>query len=179
MTKRLMTKRLMTEKKILTPSLEHYLRTIHELQKEKGYARVTDVAEKLKVAKPAVSNALKKLIANKFVDHKTYESILLTKKGEEQAINVSGKFSILMNFLIEILGINQEKAFLDACLMEHYISPTSLNRFLDLLRFFESKENNELLELFKKYQRDCESDDNCPTCSFHCDVSTNEEYRLV
>ena len=64
MTKRLMTKRLMTEKKILTPSLEHYLRTIHELQKEKGYARVTDVAEKLKVAKPAVSNALKKLIAN-------------------------------------------------------------------------------------------------------------------
>ena len=49
MTKRLMTKRLMTEKKILTPSLEHYLRTIHELQKEKGYARVTAVAEKLKV----------------------------------------------------------------------------------------------------------------------------------
>ena len=36
---------------LLSPSLEHYLRAIYELIEEKGYARVTDIAHQLGVAK--------------------------------------------------------------------------------------------------------------------------------
>ncbi|MFC1491346.1 metal-dependent transcriptional regulator [Nitrospinota bacterium] len=155
----------------LSPSLEHYLRSIYDLQEEKGYARVTDIAEKLGVAKPAVSTALKTLRSAGLVDHRVYESVLLTDEGMDRAKSVSGKYAILLLFLTEILGVRQEEAFVDACLMEHYVSGNSLDRFLDLLRFFEDRDQQEVLEAFRAFRRSCESEATCPTCSFHCDVS--------
>ena len=155
----------------LSPSLEHYLRSIYDLQEEKGYARVTDIAEKLGVAKPAVSSALKTLRAAGFVDHRVYESVLLTDEGMIRAKSVSGKFAILLEFLTSILGVEEEQAFVDACLMEHYVSGNSMNRVLDLLRFFEDKDHQDALDAFRAFRRSCESETSCPSCSFHCDVS--------
>src|SRR3972149_5843371 len=74
----------------LTPSLEHYLRAIYDLEQEKGYARVTDIAERLGVAKPAVSVALRSLRASGLVDHRAYESVRLTGAGTTRAKGVSG-----------------------------------------------------------------------------------------
>ena len=75
----------------LSPSLEHYLRAIHDLQEAKGYARVTDIASLLGVAKPAVSAAVKTLRSNGLVSHRVYESVLLTEEGEKRAKGVSAK----------------------------------------------------------------------------------------
>ncbi|MCE2451424.1 MAG: metal-dependent transcriptional regulator [Nitrospinae bacterium] len=155
----------------LSPSLEHYLRAIFDLQESKGYARVTDIASMLGVAKPAVSAAVKTLRSNGLVSHRVYESILLTEEGAKRAKSVSGKFSILMHFLIDVLGVEEEQAFVDACVMEHYVSGNSIDRFLDLLRFFEEHGNQEILEKFHQFRRSCESVDTCPTCSYHCDIS--------
>lgn len=155
----------------LSPSLEHYLRAIFDLQERKGYARVTDIASMLGVAKPAVSAAVKTLRANGLVSHRVYESILLTDEGAIRAKGVSGKFSILMHFLTEVLGVEEKQAFIDACIMEHYVSGNSMDRFLDLLRFFEETDNQEILEKFHQFRRSCESVDTCPTCSYHCDIS--------
>jgi len=156
--------------KDLSPSLEHYLRAIYDIEQEKGHARVTDIAERLGVAKPAVSVALRSLRASGLVDHRAYESVHLTEEGTLRAKGVSGKFSILQHFLTEVLGVKDEQAFMDACLMEHYVSPTTMGRLLDLLRFFEREDKQDILEAFRAYRRSCESDDTCPTCSFHCDI---------
>jgi DtxR family Mn-dependent transcriptional regulator len=158
--------------KQLSPSLEHYLRTIYDLQEEKGYARVTDIAEKVGVAKPAVSAALKTLRKGDLVEHRAYESILLTEKGAERAKGVSGKFAVLSQFLCEVLGIDEQQALADACLMEHYVSGSTMDRFLDLLRFFEEKSQQDNLEVFREFRRACESESACPACSFHCDIVT-------
>ena len=155
----------------ISPSLEHYLRAIFDLQENKGYARVTDIASMLGVAKPAVSTAVKTLRSNGLVSHRVYESILLTEEGEKRAKSVSGKFSILMHFLMDVLGVEEEQAFVDACVMEHYVSGNSIDRLLDLLRFFEEHDNQEILEKFNQFRRSCESVDTCPTCSYHCDIS--------
>lgn len=154
----------------LTPSLEHYLRAIYDLEQEKGYARVTDIAERLGVAKPAVSVALRSLRASGLVDHRAYESVHLTRHGTTRAKGVSGKFAILAHFLTEVLGVDGEQAIVDACLMEHHVSPSTMGRLLDLLRFFESEDKQDVLQAFRAYRRSCESDDACPTCSFHCDI---------
>ena len=45
----------------LTSSMEDYLEAVFMLQKQKGYARCTDVAEHLGVKKPSVSRAVKEL----------------------------------------------------------------------------------------------------------------------
>ena len=155
----------------LSPSLEHYLRAIFDLQEHKGYARVTDIASVLGVAKPAVSAAVKTLRTSGLVSHRVYESILLTEEGEKRAKSVSGKFSILMHFLTDVLGVEESQAFVDACVMEHYVSGNSIDRFLDLLRFFEESGNQEILGKFHQFRRSCESVDTCPTCSYHCDIS--------
>ncbi len=155
----------------LSPSQEHYLRAIFDFQESKGYARVTDIAAMLGVAKPAVSAAVKTLRSNGLVSHRVYESILLTEEGAKRAKGVSGKFSILMHFLTDILGVEEKQAFVDACIMEHYVSGNSIDRFLDLLRFFEEAGNQEILDKFHQFRRSCESVDTCPTCSYHCDIS--------
>ncbi|MDP6279840.1 MAG: metal-dependent transcriptional regulator, partial [Nitrospinota bacterium] len=117
----------------LSPSLEHYLRSIYDLQEEKGYARVTDIAEKLGVAKPAVSAALKTLRTTGLVDHRVYESVLLTEKGKERAKSVSGKFSILFQFLTEVLGVEEEQAFVDAILEVRFLIQSMLSPYLSVL----------------------------------------------
>ncbi len=160
--------------KQLSPSLEHYLRAIYDLQQEKGYARVTDIAEQVGVAKPAVSAALKTLREGGLVDYRAYESILLTEKGAERAKGVSGRFAILSQFLCEVLGVDEEQALVDACLMEHFVSGSTMDRLLDLLRFFEEKSQQENLEAFREFRRACESELTCPACSFHCDIVTHD-----
>jgi Mn-dependent DtxR family transcriptional regulator len=61
----------------------------------------------------------------------------------------------------------------DACLMEHFVSGSTMDRLLDLLRFFEEKSQQDNLEAFREFRRACESDSACPTCSFHCDIVTH------
>ncbi|MEE9276675.1 MAG: metal-dependent transcriptional regulator [bacterium] len=158
----------------LSPSLEHYLRAIHDLLAEKGYARVTDIAGKIGVAKPAVSAALKTLRSNGLVDHRAYESVLLTEEGVNRAKGVSGKFAVLLQFLTEVLGVEEEHAFVDACLMEHYVSGKTMDRLVDLLRFFEDDRHRDVLTALQAFHRSCESEASCPSCSFHCDVVVQE-----
>ena len=45
----------------LTSAMEDYLEAVLMLQKQKGYARCVDVAERLGVKKPSVSRAVEKL----------------------------------------------------------------------------------------------------------------------
>jgi Mn-dependent DtxR family transcriptional regulator len=59
----------------VSPSKQHYLRAIHQLQAERGYARVTDVAERLQVGKAAVSLALRTLRKDGFIRHQHYQGV--------------------------------------------------------------------------------------------------------
>ena len=154
----------------LSPSQEHYLRAIWLIQSEKGYARVTDIGNELGVAKAAVSNAVKTLRKEGFVDHRHYEQVSLTEKGARHAQEISSRYAIIHTFLEEVLGVEQEAAVLDACLLEHYVSAPTIDRLIDLIRFFEVDQEKKVLERFREYRRECESDDSCRICNFHCDV---------
>lgn len=158
----------------LSPSQEEYLKAIHGLQEEKGYARVTDVAKSLRVAKPAVTAALRHLQPLGLVDHRPYEGVRLTEKGAQKALGLSGRFSILFHFLTEVLGVEEAQAETDAGLIEHYASSATLDRIVDLLRFFEADEQRVLVEAFREFRRGCESDDTCPECDFHCEIVIQE-----
>ena len=55
---------------MLTSSMEDYLEKIYELMKEKGYARVSDIASSLSVQPSSVTKMIQKLDDKKLV---TYE----------------------------------------------------------------------------------------------------------
>jgi DtxR family Mn-dependent transcriptional regulator len=152
--------------------MQHYLRGILEVQREKGHARVTDVAQKLGVGKGAVSLALRGLGERGLIRHPHYQLIELTPAGAREAQQVMGHFAVLRHFLEEVLGIRGEQAEIDACLMEHFVSPATVDRLVDLIRFFQQDDLlvQEILRRFQYYRRTCESAERCPACEFSCDV---------
>ena len=154
----------------LSPSQEHYLRAIWIIQEEKGYARVTDIGKELGVAKAAVSAAVKGLRKEGLVEHRHYEQVSLTPEGTRHAQEISSRFAILQTFLEDVLGVGRDDALLDACLLEHYVSGRTFDRLIDLIRFFEGEDSKEILERFRAYRRECETEESCRICSFHCDI---------
>jgi DtxR family Mn-dependent transcriptional regulator len=165
----------------ITPSMQHYLRTILEVHREKGHVRVTDVAYKLGVGKAAVSLALKGLVGRGLIRHPHYQFIELTPEGAREAQQVMGHFAVLRHFLEEVLGVRGEQAEIDACLMEHFVSGATVDRLVDLIRFFEQDDElvREALRRFQQYKRTCESAERCPSCEFSCDVAFNAPGSLA
>ena len=66
----------------LTSSMEDYLEAVFMLQKRKGYARCTDVAEHLGVKKPSVSRAVKELSKMGYLLKEADGTLSLTEQGK-------------------------------------------------------------------------------------------------
>jgi Mn-dependent DtxR family transcriptional regulator len=106
----------------LTHSTAHYLMTIYELLQSQGYARLSDVALKLKITKGSLSTSLKPLIKKGLILEDENKHLSLSAIGEELAISIENTYSVVEKFLHEILGVSHKQAKIDACKIEHLIS---------------------------------------------------------
>jgi len=120
--------------KTLSPSLEDYLEAIYILKEKKGFTRVSEIANFLKVKMPSVNSALKILVGKGLVVHETYGYVSLTDKGEKSAKKVYSRHLILKRFLKDVLGVDEKKAEQDACRIEHHISQESLEKLLKYIK---------------------------------------------
>ena len=116
----------------MTKSLEDYLEEIHVLILEKGRARVRDVAQDLHVKMPSVVKAITELKKLELVNQEPYGDIELTAKGRKLAANVLGRHKLLKAFLVK-LNVPDATADKDACLMEHILSATTLDRIREFV----------------------------------------------
>ena len=103
-----------------------------------AWARVSDVAHRLGVSPAAVTGVIKKLEQLKLVDHERYGTVALTERGNHVAECVTHRFETLREFLVEVLGVDAETASIDACMMEHAVSPQTVHRLEALLRHVRS-----------------------------------------
>jgi len=122
----------------LSPAMQDYLEVILELSKQEESVRVTDIAEKLNIAKASVTQAVNALKEFKLVVQDKYGPVRLTKRGREEAAKVRYKHWMLRSFLVNVLTVEPAIAEKDACLMEHVISPQTLYR---LVEFMEKSKN--------------------------------------
>lgn len=118
----------------LSAALEDYLEIILELNEKEGVARVTDIADKLNVAKSTVSQTINKLKTLGLIIQDSYGPIMLTKTGKEQASKVRNRHRVLRAFLIEVLGVDNQTAEKDACLIEHVVSPITMIKLSEYLK---------------------------------------------
>lgn len=100
---------------------EDYLETMLMLEKERGYVRSVDVAEKLGVTKPSVAYATKRLRENGYIEMAQNGLITITDKGLEIAKKMLDRHKTLTGFLVT-LGVDAKTAEEDACKIEHDIS---------------------------------------------------------
>lgn len=119
-------------------SMENYLQAIFNLQAENKPATVTEISRRLDVKKPSVVYALKELSRQKLVKYKKRRPVALSNQGNRLAANVFRRHEALRRFLIEILGVDPGIAEEDACKMEHFLSPVSLEKLDEFLKFMST-----------------------------------------
>ena len=106
-------------------AMEDYLERILELINTKGYARVVDIAESLKISQASVTNMVQRLDAEGLLKYEKYRGLALTTAGEELALNITRRHQLLTDFL-KLLGLDDEVIYHDVEGMEHHISPPTL-----------------------------------------------------
>jgi DtxR family Mn-dependent transcriptional regulator len=131
----------------LSASAEDYLEAIAALNEQGGKVTVTAISKQLGVTKPSVTEALKRLANAGLVTHEKYGEIALTSEGPRIGWTTYRRHKAIRRFLVEILGIDPEVADRDACQVEHWLSPVTMDRLMMFLEYVTDKPNREPLSL--------------------------------
>lgn len=123
-------------------SAEDYLETIYLLQKRQGAVRSIDIAHELNYSKPSISNAMKKLRTEGFIDMENRGYITLTEKGKHLAEQTYARHCAIHKLLVQF-GVDDETALKDACRMEHVISEETFQALIRFLDKNSDKTNDE------------------------------------
>ncbi|HVF73189.1 MAG TPA: transcriptional regulator MntR [Chthoniobacterales bacterium] len=106
-------------------AVEDYLELILELIGSKGYARVVDIANGLKISQASVTNMVQRLDAEGLLKYEKYRGLVLTAAGETLARNITRRHQLLTDFLT-LLQLDKNVIHHDVEGMEHHISPPTL-----------------------------------------------------
>lgn len=150
----------------LSSSMEDYLEAIFQIVHKKQAARATDIAERLHVGRSSVTGALRALADRELVNYAPYDIITLTDKGRSVARKIVRKHEVLREFFIKVLSIDADEADAAACKMEHAISETVFERFIEFVEFVDRCPHGgtKWIEGFGYY---CNNDVKTPACD-HC-----------
>lgn len=122
----------------ISKSHEDYLETIVELGGTvEQPVRSVDVATNMGVSKASVNKAISSLKEAGLVEQPYYGDITFTKEGYEYGLAVLERHNLLFSFLTKELGIDEETADAEACLMEHAISDASFEKWMSYIKKIE------------------------------------------
>ena len=113
----------------LSLAQQQYVETIAEL--ERG-ARVSRLAERLGVSRPAASEAVARLVARKMVERRSRFELVLSPAGRRVADQLERRHAALRRFMVEVLSMNRREADELACRVEHWVGPDFVDRLLKL-----------------------------------------------
>jgi Mn-dependent DtxR family transcriptional regulator len=118
-----------------TPSMEDYLERIYRLIDEKGYARVSDIAEGLEVHPSSVTKMIQKLDKDNYLIYEKYRGLVLTNKGKKIGKRLVDRHHLLETFLT-IIGVQEDKIYADVEGIEHHLSWDSITCIESLVEYF-------------------------------------------
>jgi DtxR family transcriptional regulator, Mn-dependent transcriptional regulator len=114
------------------PPLEEYLEAIHELGEEGMIVIQARLAERLGHSAPAVSEMIKRLRDEGYVQARG-RSLSLTDSGRAVAESVVRKHRLAERLLTDVIGLPWDKAHLEAGRWEHVISDEVEARLIEVL----------------------------------------------
>jgi DtxR family Mn-dependent transcriptional regulator len=114
-------------------SVEEYLEGIYFFNELEERAKNTELAKRLKVAPPSVTQMVKKLADWGYVQYVPYKGAVLTGKGMALAQRVVRKHRLLERFFYDYLGMDKGKVHDEACRMEHSLSDEAALALCDAL----------------------------------------------
>lgn len=117
---------------MMTPNKEDYLKTIYELGQVNQKITNKQIAEKMNFSAPAVSEMLKKMLAEGLIKKDERTGYILSPMALQMVANLYRKHRLIEVFLVEQLGYSSEEVHKEAEILEHTVSDHFINR-LDFL----------------------------------------------
>lgn len=139
----------------LSRSLEDYLEAIYNLKIANQVARVKDIADVMGVKMPSVTEAIRTLVSKGLASHEPYENVELTDEGIHLAKNVVHRHNAVKDFLVGVLGLNENEAEEEACGIEHAIRHDTLEKLMKFAEFVKACNDDPSLRLahFQHYMK--------------------------
>ncbi|MEK7524968.1 MAG: transcriptional regulator MntR [Patescibacteria group bacterium] len=122
----------------LSVASEDYLERIWELLTEKGYARVSDMADKLSIKPASVTKMVQKLEQLGYIKREPYRGFTLTALGQRVGKKISRRHVILKEFLT-LLGVPTKVMQKDIEGLEHHLSAESVKGLERMISLWPKK----------------------------------------
>ena len=135
----------MSANRRISSSLEDYLEAIADLIDANGHAHSKELAERLMVKMPSVTNALQALAARDLIVYKPHQPVVLTPAGTQEAAGIRKRHQCLCRFFEDVLALSHDEADATACKVEHDINENVLNKLIVLTELFSGDEDAENL----------------------------------
>jgi DtxR family transcriptional regulator, Mn-dependent transcriptional regulator len=116
-----------------TRSQEDYLKALYQLHGDLRPVPTRDLAQRLGISSPSVSEMVTRLSAQGLVEHDRYRGQQLTREGRKVALELVRHHRLLEMFLVQVLGYSWDEVHDEAERLEHVISERMEQRIFELL----------------------------------------------
>jgi DtxR family transcriptional regulator, Mn-dependent transcriptional regulator len=117
----------------LTRNQQDYLKALYQLHGDQRPVPTGDLAQRLNISSPSVSEMVAKLSAQGLVEHDRYRGQQLTRDGRKVALELVRHHRLLEMFLVQVLGYSWDEVHDEAERLEHVISERMEARIFELL----------------------------------------------
>jgi len=114
----------------LSATVEEYLETIYNMSAEDEVVIGARLAEKFHVSAPTVTEMLKRLVRDGYIEMDVKRQVTLTEEGNQAAEAVLRRHRLTERFLVDMLGMQWHQVHEEACRLEHFISGAVENRVI-------------------------------------------------
>ena len=116
-----------------TQSQEDYLKALYHLHGDSRPVPTRELAKRLGISSPSVSEMVSRLEAQGLVEHDRYRGQQLTREGRKVALELVRHHRLLEMFLVQVLGYSWDEVHEEAERLEHVISERMEQRIFELL----------------------------------------------
>jgi DtxR family transcriptional regulator, Mn-dependent transcriptional regulator len=116
-----------------TRSQEDYLKALYNLHGDSRPVPTRELAQRLGISSPSVSEMVTRLAAQGLVEHDRYRGQQLTREGRKVALELVRHHRLLEMFLVQVLGYSWDEVHDEAERLEHVISERMEQRIFELL----------------------------------------------
>jgi len=117
----------------LSRSQQDYLKALYLLHGDQRPVPTGDLAQRLGISSPSVSEMVARLGAHGLVEHDRYRGQQLTREGRKVALELVRHHRLLEMFLVQVLGYSLDEGHEEAERLEHVISERMEARIFELL----------------------------------------------
>lgn len=146
----------MQQPEALSLPQQRYVETIEELCRTTGSAHTSDLAMRMNVRMPSVSEAVTRLVSQGVAKRNSRHTIELTPKGRAIAEQLKQRHKALLLFMTEVMAMEPARADAMACRIEHCVDKEFADRLLMLAGFLERNHPDLLKAIARHVKRQAE-----------------------